>query len=191
MNTKNSSNEQKNKDTYVFLNEICLKIFRFLFTTKKGIFLWFIVAMISIPETLGSWKFFSVDKIDFLISCGILTFPVSAWFITALITTWKRDWLRVASFIFFLSIFIASCGSKLNFSLVEAVIISAGMTVLPLLITFLFHKKERKERLKEKGYRHRGYLADGVEVLSDDDLHIIHIDKNCKIIESSDLNWHD
>ncbi|MBU1727864.1 hypothetical protein KKA39_00960, partial [Patescibacteria group bacterium] len=105
-----------------------------------------------------------------------------------LVMTWDRWLLRIVSFIFLLTTFFVSKISNFEFSFMEAIIISVSMTVMPLLVTFIFYKKERMEKLRKRGYHLEpieyldGNFGEEILVLYGKDMDIIHVDKHYKEI---------
>jgi hypothetical protein len=164
------------------------------YNLSKGLFVILSLLIVVTAATLEFSEFKVGGKIGFLMLCVASSGTMSILFVLTLITTWKRDWLKVTAGIFFFVIFIVCSENKFNFSLATATIISAGTAVFPFFTTFLFRKKEKKERLEEKlvkdGYKSQGYAPNGAKVFSDKNLNLVFV-KNGEIIGTIGLDWFD
>jgi len=129
-----------------------------------------------------------INKIGFLITIGSVSLIIIIVFIIILVITWNRWVLRISSFLLFLSICSACCISNLDFSFREAIIISSSIAFFPFSFTFIFYEKERKEKLKERGFGLEpiqyfdGNFGKEILVLYGKDMEIIHVDKKYREI---------
>jgi hypothetical protein len=147
---------------------------------NQWLFLSLIAGIIICTVILGRCNFKPVGGIGFLMAFGVLSSLLAILFIFLLVTTWDRDWMRIVSLVLFLLIFITCTKSELDFSLLEIVIISVALMILPFSITFIFYNKERKENFIKRGYCLVGYLKNG-EIVFYNGFNMVRTDENCKI----------